>query len=397
MFSGVFTLKILIEFYCEENAKNISPLLYGDYDRVYFVGFEGEGADSRHADVLDTLISSKFGAETAFLTVPDKTLSGAYRLLYELVGGGHEYVIDLTGGSELFAAAAGIFAGTSERQNVSIANYDINAGVQYLQYPVLSENGALHTLSADELISLSGGAVISKSMTYQRINSNNALRAEIVRMWDTVKSITADWNRFCSMTNRREDRHVTKKLTRADDRKTCERLTGLMRRRGIIKNDVIYVDDKGKTYLEYDLCPRAKTTELYEKSGTVLELYACLAAGESGAFTDAASGTLIDLDGLLSKSKGDPRNEIDLTAVYKNRLVLCSCKCTKPTKEHLYEILTMAEQYGGKYSIPVLICSEPAFEPVRERAREMGVILIDNVINSTLKSFKSAFLQYFPI
>lgn len=390
-------VKILIEFYCDENTKNISPLLYGDYDRVYFVGFDGEGADSRRAEVLDTLISGRFGAETVFLTLPDKTLSGAYRLLYELVGDGHEYVIDLTGGSELFAAAAGIFAGTSEKQNVTIVNYDIYGGIQYSQYPVLSETKALHTLNTDELISLSGGAVISKSMTYDKISSSNTLRAEIVRMWDTVKSITADWNRFCSMTNRREGSHVTKKLTRSDDRKTCERLTSLMRRRGIIKNDTIYVDEKGRTYLEYDLCPRAKTIELYEKSGTVLELYACLAAGESGAFTDVASGTLIDLDGLLSKAKGDPRNEIDLTAVYKNRLVLCSCKCTKPTKEHLYEILTMSEQYGGKYSIPVLICSEPAFEPVRERAREMGVVLIDNVINSTLKTLKSTFLQYFPV
>ena len=57
----------------------------------------------------------------------------------------------------------------------------------------------------------------------------------------------------------------------------------------------------------------------------------------------------------------------------------------------------MSEQYGGKYSIPVLICSEPAFEPVRERAREMGVVLIDNVINSTLKTMKETFLKYFPI
>ena len=390
-------MKILIEFYCDENTKNISPLLYGDYDRVYFIGFDGEGADSRRAEVLDTLISGRFGAETVFLTLPDKTLSGAYRLLYELVGDGHEYVIDLTGGSELFAAAAGIFAGTSEKQNVTIVNYDIYGGVQYTQYPVLSEAKALHTLNTDELISLSGGAVISKSMTYDKICSSTTLRAEIVRMWDTVKNITADWNRFCSMTNRREGSHVVKKLTRSDDRKTCERLTGLMRRRGIIKNDTIYVDDNGRTYLEYDLCPRSKTTELYEKSGTALELYACLAAGESGAFTDVASGTLIDLDGLLSKAKGDPRNEIDLTAVYKNRLVLASCKCTKPTKEHLYEILTMSEQYGGKYSIPVLICSEPAFEPVRERAREMGVVLIDNVINSTLKTMKETFLKYFPI
>lgn len=390
-------MKILIEFLCEENIKNVSPFLYGKYDRVYFIGFEEDSGSGRRAEVLDTIISGKFGAQTVFLTVPDKTLSGAYRLLYEIIGGANEYVIDLTGGHELFSAAAGILAGTCDKKNVSISFYDISNGEEHIQYPELCDNKPARRLSADEIISLSGGAVISSSKTAADIRDNAGLRTEISRMWDTVKGCTADWNRFCSMPNRRDGSHVMKKLTRSDDRKTCERLIPLLRKRGIIKNDRIYVDDKCKTYLEYDLCPRAKTIEMYEKSGTALELYSCLAAVECGAFTDAASGVLIDLDGLITKRKGDPRNEIDLTAVYKNRLVLCSCKCTKPTKEYLYEILTMAEQYGGKFAVPVLICSEPAFDPVKERAKEMGVILIDNVLNTSLKSLKSVFLDHFPI
>ena len=390
-------MRILIEFLCDENIKNVTPLLYGEYDRVYFIGFEEDAVNGRRAEVLDTLITGRFSAETVFLTVPDKTLSGAYRLLYEIIGESNEYVMDLTGGHELFCAAAGIFAGTSERKNVKIASYDIADGVEHVQYPELCDNKPTLSLSVDEMISLSGGAVISKSKTYSEMESNGQLRTEITRMWDTVKGVTFDWNRFCSMTNRREGQHVTKKLSREDDRKTCERLVPTLRKRGIIRNDRFYVDEKGRTYLEYELCPKAKTTEMYEKSGTVLELYACLAAGECGAFSDVASGTSVDLDGLITKAKGDPRNEIDMTAVYKNRLVLASCKCTKPTKEHLYEILTMSEQYGGKYSIPVLICSEPAFDPVRERAKEMGVVLIDNLINTSLKTLKAEFLCYFPL
>jgi hypothetical protein len=390
-------MRILIEFLCDENIENITPFLYSDFDRVYFIGFDEDGVNGRRAEVLDTVVSGKFGAEAVFIAVSDKTLSAAYRLLYEMIGESNEYVIDLTGGHELFSAAAGILAGTSDKKNVAIASYDIENGVEHIQYPELTDNKPVSGLSVDEMISLSGGAVISKSKTSAEIRSEDRLRNEISRMWDTVKGVTADWNRFCSMTNRREGGHVTKKLTRGDDRKTCERLIPLLRKRGIIKNDTIYVDEKGRTYLEYDLCPRAKTTEMYEKSGTVLELYSCLAAVECGAFSDAASGVMIDLDGLITKRKGDPRNEIDLTAVYKNRLVLCSCKCTKPTKEHLYEILTMAEQYGGKYAVPVLICSEQAFEHVKERAREMGVILIDNVLNTSLKSLKSSLLKYFPV
>ena len=109
------------------------------------------------------------------------------------------------------------------------------------------------------------------------------------------------------------------------------------------------------------------------------------------------SGVVLDLDGLITKKRGDPKNEIDVTAVYKNRPVLISCKNCKPTKEHLYEILTMAEQYGGKYAVPVLVCSERAFEPVSVRAAEMGVILIDSVAEAPLKRLKDVLVKNFPV
>ena len=389
--------KTLIEFYDNDNRDNIMPLLFDRYGKVIFVSFEDNAPDDKSSDLLDSLIKEKFGADTVFLTAEEKSLPFAYRLLYEITGKDDEFVIDLTGGSGLFAAAAGILISTESRQNVSAVVCGTNNCRLYEQYPERGVKDPVVTLDVNDLIRFSGGAVISASKTYTEMNGSPALRTEITRMWDTVKSVTADWNRFCSMTNRREGGFVTKKLSRADDKKTCERLTGLLKRRGIIKNDRMYTSENGKTYLEYELCPKAKTIEMYEKSGTALELYSCLAAGESGSFTDAASGVLLDLDGLITKKKGDPRNEIDLAAVYKNRLVLMSCKCTKPTKEHLYEVLTMAEQYGGKYAIPALICSEPAFEPVRERAAEMGVILIDNVLNSSLKTIKEKFRTLFPV
>lgn len=389
--------RILISFFSKDNAENVSPFLYRRYDRAFYISFEGEGPDSRSKEVLETLISGRFGAQAVFLTAEEKTLGCAYRLLYDLTDGNDEYVIDITGGPGLFSAAAGIYISENEKKNVCLSTFDIKTGRETVHYPQQKIIGQGESLTVDELISLSGGAVISASKTMKQITGSSALRTEAVRMWDAVKSASYDWNRFCSMPNMRDGTKVNRKLSRADDKKTCERITGLLRRRGIIKNERFYTSDQGKLFLEYELCPKAKTVELYEKSGTALELFAFLAAVESGAFSDAATGVLLDLDGLITKKKGDPRNEIDLAAVYGKRLVLMSCKCTKPTKEYLYEILTMAQQYGGKHAIPALICSEPAFEPVRERAREMGVILIDNAANLSLKALKDEFLKHFPI
>lgn len=389
--------RILISFFCADNTENISPFLYGRYDRAFYISFEGEGPDSRSKEVIENLISERFGAQAVFLTAGEKTLGCAYRLLYDLTDGDGEYVIDVTGGPGLFSAAAGIYISENEKKNVRLSTFSIKSGTETVHYPGAETIQRKETLNVQELISLSGGAVISASKTMRQLSGSGSLRSEAVRMWDTVKSAAYDWNRFCSMANMRQGSKVTKKLSRADDKKTCERITGLLSKRGIIKDVKTYVSDAGKTYVEYELCPKSKTVELYEKSGTALELFAFLAASECGAFSDTATGVTLDLDGLITKKKGDPRNEIDLAAVYGGRLVLASCKCTKPTKEYLYEILTMTQQYGGRHAIPALVCSEAAFEPVRERAKEMGVILIDNAANHSLKMLKDEFLKYFPI
>ena len=388
--------RILMEFFGDEYTENTAPLLYGDFDRVIYFSFEGEGPGSRAREVIESLVPEKFGAEVFFVTVADKTLSGAYRAIYETMCGQDEFVFDLTGGSQIFSAAVGIFV-CGDAGNIKVVSNDVKNGVQYTQFPEYAPNYPKHTFRVDELISLSGGLVISSSVTYDRIKSSAALRTEIMRMWDCVKSVPSDWNRFCSMTNFREGNCVKRKLSRADDRKTVERITGLLRRRGVIKNDSLYVDEKGRTFLQYELSPRAATAELYEKSGTVLELYACLALGECGSFSDVRTGVMLDLDGLITKKRGDPVNEIDVTAVYKNRPVLVSCKNCKPTKEHLYEILTMSDQYGGRYAVPVLVCSEPAFDPVTERAAEMGVTLIDNANDTPLKKLKEILSKKFPV
>ncbi len=388
--------RILIEFFGEEYAENVAPFLYGDYDRVIYFSFEGEGPGGRAREVIESLLPGKFGVQVYFLTVAEKTLNGAYRAIYELMREEDEYVFDLTGGSQIFSAAVGIFV-CGSAGNISVVSEDPADGIQYLQFPEYKTVSPVKTFGVDELISLSGGLVVSSSVTYSEIKSKSTARAEIMRMWNCVSGIPADWNRFCSMNNARQDRHVKRRLTRADDKKTVERVVSVLRTRGIVKNDRVYVDEKGRTYLEYDLLPRAGIIEMYEKAGTALELYTCLAAGECGSFSDVRSGVVLDLDGLITKKRGDPKNEIDVTAVYKNRPVLISCKNCKPTKEHLYEILTMAEQYGGKYAVPVLVCSERAFEPVSVRAAEMGVILIDSVAEAPLKRLKDVLVKNFPV
>jgi hypothetical protein len=61
-----------------------------------------------------------------------------------------------------------------------------------------------------------------------------------------------------------------------------------------------------------------------------------------------------------------------------------------------YEIKVMAQQYGGKYAKAVLVSSGKALEPVRQRALEMDVILMDGVYQHSLTEFKEEIIKHFP-
>jgi hypothetical protein len=50
----------------------------------------------------------------------------------------------------------------------------------------------------------------------------------------------------------------------------------------------------------------------------------------------------------------------------------------------------MADHFGGKYGMPMLVSSKPAFQPVKERAKEMHIMLIDDVQSLSLKEFRAA-------
>ena len=80
----------------------------------------------------------------------------------------------------------------------------------------------------------------------------------------------------------------------------------------------------------------------------------------------------------------------------KNLPILASCKNTFPQNEFLYEILTVSRHYGGFYSTPALFSSGIASPTVRERAKEMGIVLIDGIRKLSLteltEKIKDAFI-----
>ena len=251
----------------------------------------------------------------------------------------------------------------------------------------------------EEIIAMNGGKVISISNGIKYNYLNNELRNEILRVWNAVKNIPYEWNKFCSMPSMyfEDDGKIIyqRKCSKQGDEKTVGRVMDRFTRLKIV-SDWQYTTINGKRHCIYEMSSGVKTRELYEKSGSALEMYTCLAAYECCNFKDCQSSVLIDLNGIITNIPADPRNEIDVVMIYNHTPIFVSCKNTQPTKEFLYEIKVMAQQYGGKYAKAVLVSSSKALEPVVQRALEMDVILLDGVYQHSLTEFKEEIIKHFP-
>jgi hypothetical protein len=73
-----------------------------------------------------------------------------------------------------------------------------------------------------------------------------------------------------------------------------------------------------------------------------------------------------------------------------------SCKNGRVDKDALYELDTIANKFGGKYSKRIIFSPQSNDETLNERAREMGITIIDDEIFSWSENeFKQFFLSLY--
>ena len=81
--------------------------------------------------------------------------------------------------------------------------------------------------------------------------------------------------------------------------------------------------------------------------------------------------------------------------MHRNLPILASCKNTVPINDYLYEISTMAKHYGGYFAKGVLFATEKASATVKERAKEMGITLIDGIKELSTKELAEKLTLHF--
>jgi len=393
--------RILIEFYSRHTSENLISLLKERYQGVIFFYFARTNEPSPDTQkLLQEEIQTLFGFTPEFYAIPEKTLSCALEHFSHRLSPDHAFDFDITGGSEVFIAAAGMFVERNRERLLSLHQYDVKTGSLVFCYPERGNPPELFPiyLTAPQLLALNRTPCL-RAPRYQF--SFGPLRNEILKLWNAVKRFPKQWNDFCSMSadpfggkSSVKQKYIGNK---SNSSQTYHVISQRLKQAGIL-TDEVKKTIRGKVYMEFELNVVPEAQFLYEKAGTLLEMYAALAAFDADVFHDIRVGVSLDWNGEITAGhKPDPKNEIDLILMHENLPILASCKNTYPKNDYLYEIITMAKHYGTFFATPMLISSSAATPTVRQRAKEMGILLFDSVAGKSfqelVRSFRSAFAK----
>jgi hypothetical protein len=109
--------------------------------------------------------------------------------------------------------------------------------------------------------------------------------------------------------------------------------------------------------------------------GSVLELYAWRTCFESGLFDDVRLSAVVDWEG--SGKRDAVSNELDVMCTRGVTPVFLSCKTSDLKTEALNELAVLRDRFGGGIARAAVITAERAGVPVRNRAAELQIQVID--------------------
>lgn len=385
--------EILIEFYDHENLENVISLEENRYAQVVFLYFadapEPVQADK---DLLRRFIRKRCNIPTEFRPIHESSIAGVCAAFDEILRG-RSGVIDMTGGAELFSAAAGYYV--AQGKDVILQQYDIRRnGLVFRHGGEEKPVSPLLSLSVKEAVELQG-AVVMSSHPYD--SHDKEMEEQILALWRAVKDQPRYWNAFCSLpgfSRTFSGNRFEKCVASQKDSEAYRIIMQRLHRLGIVRAEQAHVV-KGRKYRSFQLNVPKQTLMLHRKGGNLLEMYCALAASRSGCFDDCHVSVEVDWDSEIIKSAPDTRNEIDVMVTAGYVPVLISCKNTRIENEYLYEIMVMAKHYGGRYARPAIVSSVESMPNVRLRAEEMGIVLIENVQAMSLDEFTDCFRRHF--
>lgn len=389
-------MNVDIEFFSDDSLENIATCLDYQIDKVVYIGYEESMYSARarnFAGLLKNVLDIKL---VEFVQVTPKNLSDIMDKLEEIVlaehKAGNHCFFDLTGGDDLILVAAGIIA---ERHGITMHQLEMDTGILH-EYSVSNKMVSMsdikkdkHILSTDNYMKFRGTCINRLMYKAFKTHLNDTDFVSDVRLlWEVSRRAGKSWNvygkYFRATTEAPIDDAVSTPFSPNDDLDDVYEFLNILEDIG-----ALYELKKGKRSFHFKY-KNQNIKDCLCDSGSILELYTYLTATESGFFDHCEVGIHLDWDGTIDGWLPDVTNEVDVLLMKDNIPTFISCKNGRLDRNALYELDTVARKFGGKYAKKVLISSQNHDEAIDERAREMGILLInDEIYDWTQEEFTS--------
>lgn len=398
-----------IEFFNGTDSENIISCLTCVPDRVIIFGNDSDLMEKRKNKYAKVFSDRGHNIEFIVKSAPKNRLDIVIQKLTETVNTYDDCVFDITGGDELLILGLGMVYCANRDKNIQIHKINIESNVIYdcdMDGKTVYRDAP--ALSVEENIRIFGGDVIYGSVdeekTYQWDLTPDFLR-DVELIWNICKRDPGYWNTqigvfdvLNSIGNVSEDGVTLSARMIPLENELKRRKAKYIKAPGIIadlmKKGLItqFDDEDGESIKVGFKNPQVK--RCLTKAGMALEIKVfamvkplCDNRGQL-VYNDALNGVAIDWDGVCHNEQCehiyDTENEVDILLMHNAVPIFVSCKNGNFSAEELYKLNTVANRFGGKYALKVLIATtldnmKETGCYIRQRAKDMDIKVIDDL------------------
>lgn len=375
---------INFEFFDDEPIENVITCLHHKFDKVVFFG-EKKMLDGRKDYTEQFLRKHCNVKKVSFIEISDSNPNNVVKTMMSAIqderNKQNDCYFDITGGEGLSLFAFGAIA---KELHVPVHMYDIVKD-ELLEFDKKNDNcisknvpSQYTPLNLEKLIEMHGGQInTTMSKSFKHEHNSNDLR-NIQSLWDLSHQFSREWNQFGNfLAEYAQEMDVSIDLATVRNGianrtrlslKKLYRILDACSDTGVLCN-FSHTND----YISFSYCSDFVKKCMCD-SGSVLEQYTFLQERNTKGNNDCRIGVHIDWDGIFHTGYGnDVLNEIDVLSLYGNIPLFISCKNGKVDQHAMYELQTVAEQFGGKYARKMLIVTKPLTPGHMLRAQEMNI------------------------
>lgn len=395
----------VVEFFINSPLENMISCLSMKPDKVIFVG---EGRKMRRFVSIYEGVARRLVINSVFeiKVAPKNNITALTEALFEIVETEEDCCFDLTGGEDLALVAMGIvFQTYNGIKNIQMQRFNINTG-RIIDCDNDKETPSVYSdvaLSVKEYIELFG-AKITDFVRYESKRDK-----DLDKLWSVCRTKPVAWNKLINLLGQASTTVFDKnnKNRVVIDIKQCFKIFGNSYK---FEEILSFIKTLAKENLVKDVVETRETLSFVygsptvkkclTKAGDILELKVLSAAvrltDDHGApfFSDAASGVVIDWDGVhgFGSTFDGSVNEVDVVLVKGMIPIFISCKNGSVDEGELYKLATVADKFGGKYAKKLLVLTNfkkkgYSREYFLQRAKDMGIRVIDNFRRLSEKDF----------